>query len=122
MSTVVFTIEALMDALTPMTRQATVVTDCGCGICTLAPERDTTSDQAQVVALALATADNKAPTVAEMLAMFAYYNVRTPRRADGRSPSRTSRIILRPMGCHERIITGAHETPDHVMLTTEPLA
>lgn len=119
MNSVAMTVGGLMDALEPMNSGSTVVTDCGDAIFTLSPERDDDHDHAQVAALSLSTTEDKAPTVGEVTAMFAYYNVPTPRRTGGCSPCRTSRIVIRPMGDRERVITAITAHDDKVILTTQ---
>lgn len=114
-----------MDTIAEHDPDATVTTDTGDVIFTLAPETNTEGDgcdhtHAHVAVMTLDASAHAPVSVDDVRAMFAYYNVATPRSKKATGACRKSAIVLRPMDNHTRHITGVDHTNGHVTITTSP--
>lgn len=113
------TVGTLMDQIAPFDDDTHVVTDTGDVIFTIAAEHSTTS-RSPIAAMTSSAHDTAPISVDEIRAMFAYYNVDTPRSRKANGPCRDSPILLRPMSNTVRHIAGIEFVDDTVILQTEP--
>lgn len=109
-----------MDEIAEHDPHAPVITDTGEVIFTLAPETTTTNTNGCIAAMTVNTNRTHPISVDEIRAMFAYYNVATPRSKKATGACRNSDILIRSMDSTPRHIHAIRHTDGNVVLVTTP--
>lgn len=115
------TVGTLMDQMNTFDEDSPVITDIGEVIFTLVAE-PSDGTPARVSAITQSAEETAPISVDELRAMFAYYNVDTPRSRKADGACRHSLILLRPMSTPVRHIAAVNLDDDTVVLHTEPVA